>query len=444
MMTGCHALAFRLSRRKLDARSPRVRHDGRVDGGRPSRDVVLLFATRSLRMFGYGFLAVVLVLYLEAIGFNGAEVGLLLGLTLLGDAAISLLLTTRADRFGRRRTLFLGSLLMVGAGVVFAGSSAFPVLLVAATLGVLSPSGNEVGPFLAIEQASLSQLVDARGRTTLFARYQVVGSVATACGSLAAGVVTQAALQAGFVPVDSFRVVIIGYAIVGVAMAFVFPLLSRAVEVPATAAGIVVPTTRLGLHKSRGIVARLSALFALDAFGGGFVMQGFIAFWLTAQFGADPAQVGAILFAANILAAVSALAAGPLAARFGLIRTMVYTHLPSNVLLILVPFMPTLELAVALLLVRFSISQMDVPTRQSYTIAVVDPDERSAAAGVTGIARSLGVAASPLIAGPLYLGASFAGAPFVIGGSIKIVYDLLLYRAFSSVPPPEERPPGRT
>jgi MFS family permease len=414
---------------------------------RSIRDVVLLFATRSLRMFGYGFLAVVLVLYLEALGFDGASVGLLLALTLLGDAAISLLLTTRADRFGRRRTLFLGSLLMVGAGVVFAGSDAFPVLVVAATLGVLSPSGNEVGPFLAIEQASLAQLVEARQRTSLFARYQVAGSIATACGSLAAGAVTQAALDAGFVPVDAFRTVIVGYAVIGVAMAFVFPLLSAAVEVPArgqaTAGGPFVSTaTRLGLHRSRGIVARLSVLFALDAFGGGFVMQGFIAFWLTAQFGADPAMVGAILFAANILAALSALAAGPLAARFGLIRTMVFTHLPSNVLLILVPFMPSLELAVILLLIRFSISQMDVPTRQSYTIAVVDPDERSAAAGVTGIARSLGVAASPLIAGPLYLGTAFAGSPFVIGGSIKIVYDLLLYRAFSAVRPPEEQQPG--
>ena len=408
---------------------------------------MLLFATRSLRMFAYGFLAVVLVLYLESLGLDGASIGLLLGLTLLGDAAISLLLTTRADRFGRRRTLFLGSLLMVGAGIAFSSTDLFPVLLVAATLGVLSPSGNEVGPFLAIEQASLAQLVDDRSRTSLFARYQVVGSVSTAFGSLGAGIVTQAALQAGFVQVDAYRVVIVGYAVIGVAMAFVFPLLSSAVEVPARtvapgeAAPAAQPRTRLGLHRSRGIVARLSALFALDAFGGGFVMQGFIAFWLTAQFGADPAQIGAILFGANILAAVSALAAGPLAARFGLIRTMVFTHLPSNVLLIMVPFMPTLELATILLLIRFSISQMDVPTRQSYTIAVVDPDERSAAAGVTGIARSLGVAASPLIAGPLYLGASFAGAPFVIGGSIKIVYDLLLYRAFSTVRPPEERQP---
>ena len=409
---------------------------------------MLLFATRSLRMFAYGFLAVVLVLYLESLGLDGASIGLLLGLTLLGDAAISLLLTTRADRFGRRRTLFLGSLLMVGAGIAFASSDLFPVLLVAATLGVLSPSGNEVGPFLAIEQASLAQLVDDRRRTSLFARYQVVGSVSTAFGSLGAGIVTQAALGAGFVQVDAYRVVIVGYAVIGVAMALVFPLLSRAVEVPARtaapgeAAPVAQPATRLGLHRSRGIVARLSALFALDAFGGGFVMQGFIAFWLTAQFFADPAQIGAILFGANILAALSALAAGPLAARFGLIRTMVFTHLPSNVLLILVPFMPTLELATILLLIRFSISQMDVPTRQSYTIAVVDPDERSAAAGVTGIARSLGVAASPLIAGPLYLGASFAGAPFVIGGSIKIVYDLLLYRAFSTVRPPEERQPS--
>jgi predicted MFS family arabinose efflux permease len=412
-------------------------HDERVTEDRDRRDIALLFATRSLRMFAYGFLAVVLVLYLGAVGLGGAEVGLLLALTLLGDAAISLLLTTRADRFGRRRTLFLGSLLMLGAGLVFASSTVFPVLLVAATLGVLSPSGNEVGPFLAIEQASLAQLVDAKDRTSTFARYQVAGSVATALGSLGAGLITQAALGTGAAPADAYRVVIAGYAVIGLVMAFLFPLLTRRVEVERRVDGP--PTNRFGLHRSGGIVARLAALFALDAFGGGFVMLGFIAFWLTTTFDADPAMVGGILFAANILAAFSALAAGPLAARFGLIRTMVFTHLPSNVLLILVPFMPTLTLATLLLLIRFSISQMDVPTRQSYTIAVVDPDERSAAAGVTGIARSLGVALSPLIAGPMYLGTAFVGAPFVIGGSIKIVYDLLLYRAFSTVRPPEER-----
>ncbi len=265
---------------------PSVGHDGDMEPGSHRRDIVLLFTTRSLRMFAYGFLAVVLVLYLQAVGLSGAEVGLLLALTLLGDAAISLLLTTRADRFGRRKTLFLGSLLMLGAGLVFASSTLFPVLLVAATLGVLSPSGNEVGPFLAIEQASLAQLVDARARTATFARYQVAGSVSTALGSLAAGTMTQLVLGAGAAPADAYRTVIAAYAVVGLVMAFLFPLLSRAVEIAAPAApaaGATVPRTRLGLHKSRGIVGRLAALFALDAFGGGFVMLGFISFWLTTR-----------------------------------------------------------------------------------------------------------------------------------------------------------------
>ena len=199
--------------------------------------------------------------------------------------------------------------------------------------------------------------------------------------------------------------------------------------------------TRLGLHRSQRIVFSLSLLFALDAFAGGFVIAGFIALWFQDRFGLDPAALGLLLFGANVLAGLSALAAGPLAARFGLINTMVFTHLPSNVLLLLVPFMPTVELAVMVLLVRFAISQMDVPTRQSYTMAVVDADERSAAAGVTGVARSIGVAASPLIAGPLFVGAAFTGAPFVIAGGLKIVYDLLLYRRFRSVRPPEEQPP---
>jgi predicted MFS family arabinose efflux permease len=200
--------------------------------------------------------------------------------------------------------------------------------------------------------------------------------------------------------------------------------------------------SRLGLHRSQAVVLRLSALFALDAFAGGFVIQSFIAFWFAERWGVDPTVLGWILFGANLLAAASALAAGRLAARFGLVNTMVFTHLPSNVLLMLVPFMPTLALAAVVLLARFSISQMDVPTRQSYTIAIVDPDERSAAAGVTGIARSLGVAASPLIAAPLFLSSAFIGLPFVIGGSLKIVYDLLLYRRFQALRPPEERGPA--
>jgi MFS family permease len=392
------------------------------------RDARLLFLTRGLRMFGYGFLSVVLVLYLAAIGLAPFEIGLLLTLTLLGDAVITLWLTTHADRIGRRKVLLFGSLLMAGAGLGFLASTWLPVLVVAATIGVISPSGNEVGPFLAVEQASLAQTIPDRRRTGVFAWFNLTGSFSTAGGALAGGALAGALIAVGRAPADAYRVVVLGYVVVAVALAFVFRLVSPAVEAPA--APDVSVARRLGLHRSQRTVARLSALFAIDAFGGGFVVQSLIAYWFHLRFGADPSVIGAALFGANLLAGVSALAAARIAARIGLVRTMVFTHLPSNVLLILVPFMPTLPLAIFVLLARFSISQMDVPTRQSYTMAVVDPDERSAAAGVTAIARSVGAAAAPLAAAPLIGGVVLAGLPFVISGGLKIVYDLLLYRSF--------------
>jgi predicted MFS family arabinose efflux permease len=396
---------------------------------RLDRDARLLFLTRGLRMFGYGFVSVVLVLYLAAIGLSDWEIGLLLTLTLLGDAAISLWLTTHADRVGRRRVLLVGSALMALAGLGFALTSNLAVLVVAATIGVISPSGNEIGPFLAVEQASLSQTIPDNRRTGVFAWFNLTGSFSTAFGALAGGTMAGAIIAAGQPEVEAYRAVIFGYAGVAVALALVFSLVSPAVE-NRTAPDISV-ARRLGLHRSRGTVARLSALFALDAFGGGFVVQSLIAYWFHLRFGADPSVIGAALFGANLLAGVSALLAARIAARIGLIRTMVFTHLPSNVLLIMVPLMPTLPLAVLVLLARFSISQMDVPTRQSYTMAVVDPDERSAAGGVTAIARSVGAAAAQQAAAPLY-GASLlmGGAPLVIAGSLKIVYDLLLFASF--------------
>jgi len=400
-------------------------------------DARLLFATRILRMFGYGLLSVVLVLYLIALGISGAMVGAILTLTLVGDAAISLWLTTHADRLGRRRILVAGAALMLLAGIVFAFARDPWILLLAATIGVISPSGNEVGPFLAVEQASLSQTLPDRDRTRVFGWYNLAGSLATATGALAAGIIAQLLQGSGASEIDSYRVIVVGYAVIGIGLAGLFWRVSDAVEVPL--AGRTTVATRLGLHRSRGIVLRLAALFSLDAFAGGFVMQSLIAYWFHQRFGADPAVLGAIFFGANILAGISALAAARLAARIGLINTMVFTHLPSNVLLILVPLMPTLPLAVGVLLARFAISQMDVPTRQSYTMAVVDPDERSAAAGVTGIARSLGAAVSPSLATPLLQNVPLAGLPFVIAGGLKIVYDLLVLRAFSAVRPPEEQ-----
>jgi MFS family permease len=388
-------------------------------------------------MFGYGLLSVVLVLYLVALGVSGLMVGLILTLTLLGDAAISLWLTTHADRLGRRRILIAGAGLMLLAGIVFALARDPWILLLAATIGVISPSGNEVGPFLAVEQASLTQTLPDRERTRVFGWYNLVGSLATAGGALVAGFVAQALQGSGASELDSYRAIVVGYAVIGIGLAGLFWRLSPAIEVSAPEDTSV--ARRLGLHRSRGIVLRLAALFSLDAFAGGFVMQSLIAYWFHQRFGADPVALGSIFFAANILAGFSALAAARLAARIGLINTMVFTHLPSNVLLILVPLMPNLGLAVAVLLARFAISQMDVPTRQSYTIAVVEPDERSAAAGVTGIARSLGAAVSPSLATPLLQNAPLAGLPFIIGGGLKIVYDLLVLRAFRGVRPPEER-----
>lgn len=403
------------------------------------RDARLLFLTRSLRMFSYGLVSVVLVLYLASLGLRDTSIGLLLGLTLAGDAAISLWLTTHADRVGRRKVLLVGAGLMCLAGVVFAVTDVFVVLLAAAIVGVISPSGNEVGPFLAVEQASLAQATDDRERTRVLAWWNLVASFSTAAGALAGGLAAGALIGAGQATTDAYRDVIVVYAVLGLVLAALFTRVSPAIEVPD--APDVTVARRLGLHRSQRTVARLSALFALDAFGGGFVVQALIAYWFHLRFGASPALIGGVLFVANLLAGISALLAVPLAARIGLIRTMVYTHLPSNVLLILVPFMPTLELAVLVLLLRFSISQMDVPTRQSYTMAVVDPDERSAAAGVTGIARSVGAAAAPIISAPLVGIPGLAALPFVISGSLKIVYDLLLYRSFQAVRPPEETRP---
>jgi predicted MFS family arabinose efflux permease len=227
------------------------------------------------------------------------------------------------------------------------------------------------------------------------------------------------------------------YAAAGLALAAVSARLSPAIEAPPPAARAAAGA--LGLHRSRRVVLRLSALFSLDAFAGGLVVQSFVAWWFHERFGAGPGLLGAIFFGANVLGGVSALSAAAIARRFGLVNTMVFTHLPSNVLLALVPLMPTLPLAIAVLLLRFSISQMDVPTRQSYTMAVVAPDERSAAAGVTGIARTLGAALAPVAAGPLYASAALSAVPFLASGALKVVYDLALWRGFRNLRPPEER-----
>lgn len=401
----------------------------------------LLFTTRLARLFAYGFLSVVLVLYLAAAGLSETEIGLLLTLTLVGDTLVSLWITTSADRIGRKRMLLIGAGLMVLAGLVFAVTRNYWLLVIAATIGVISPSGYEVGPFLSIEQASLSQIVTDEQRTQTLAWYNLVGSFATAAGALVAGGLSQYLQNTGFAVLDSYRVVVVGYALMGLLLAVIFTQLSGKIEVPRA----VSPQTGkdegrgfFGLHTSRNVVLKLAALFSLDAFAGGFVIQSIMAYWFHIRFGVEPALLGGIFFGANILAGISSLLAARIAKRIGLINTMVFTHLPSNILLILVPLMPNLPLAIFVLLVRFSISQMDVPTRQSYTLAVVRPEERSAASGITGIARTLGAAIAPSLTGMLLAVPALISTPFFIAGGLKIVYDLALWQSFRANRPPEE------
>jgi MFS family permease len=405
-----------------------------------TRDGWLLFLTRFLRLFAYGSLSVVLVFYLIGLGLSESQTGLLLTLTLAGDTVVSLYLTTRADRIGRRRMLVVGAILMAGAGLAFAFTRNYLLLTLAGTIGVISPSGNEVGPFLSIEQAALSHVIPGRVRTEVFAWYTLAGSVATALGALCGGALTHALQKTDVVPVVSYRAVVICYAALGALLAVIFTRLSAAAEVssPEEQSSPGTLQSFLGLGRSRRVVASLASLFALDAFAGGFVVQSFAAYWFYLRFGVDPGTLGVIFFWANIFAGISSLLASRLASRFGLIKTMVATHLPSNILLILVPLMPNLKLAVLVLLLRFSISQMDVPTRQSYTMAVVSADERSAAAGITGVARTTGAAISPLFVGFLFARPRLISVPFFLAGTLKIVYDLLLYKKFVGLRPPEE------
>jgi MFS family permease len=407
-----------------------------------TRDGYLLFLARFMRLFAYGSLSVVLVFYLIGLGLNASQTGLLLTLTLVGDTVISLYLTTRADRMGRRRILIVGAILMAAAGLAFACTHNLVLLIIAGTIGVISPSGNEVGPFLSIEQAALSHVIPDRSRTEVFAWYTLAGSVAAALGALFAGMITRMLEKSTLTPVGMYRVVVIFYAVIGALLAILFLRLSSAAEVRSPEERSAVPRTVksfFGVGRSHRVVIKLSSLFALDSFAGGFVVQSFAAYWFYLRFGVNPATLGVIFFWANIFAGISALLAARLAARWGLINTMVVTHLPSNILLILVPLMPNLWLAVIVLLVRFSISQMDVPTRQSYIMAVVSKEERSAAAGITGVARTTGAAISPLFVGFMFAQPSWINVPFFIAGTLKILYDLLLYKEFVAVQPPEEQ-----
>ncbi|HEY8369863.1 MAG TPA: MFS transporter [Thermodesulfobacteriota bacterium] len=392
-----------------------------------------LLAAAFVRNAAYSALSIALGPYLEALGLGAAEIGWVFTAALAGSATMTVLVAAIADRVGRRRVLVAGAALMALGGAMF-GVAASPALLAAAAvLAAINPAGRELGPFLTVEMAALPQTTTDEGRTGAFAAYNVVGTLAVALGSLAAGLPALAGLEG----LAAHRALVAAYAVAGLALVALFARLTPAVEAPAAAPGGRRPGAWLGIHRSRRRVLGLSALFALDAFGGGFIVQSLMAYWFALRFGLDTATLGAIFFGANLSAAVSYFAAAPIARRIGLLNTMVFTHLPSNGLLVLVAFMPTAESAVAVLLLRFLCSQLDLPTRQSYLMAVVAPDERSAAAGLTGVARNVAYAVAPVFTSAT-LAVPALGLPFILAGVIKGLYDVLLLFTFRRVKPPEE------
>ncbi len=398
-----------------------------------SPDARILLLTRTIRSFSDGFVSVLLASYLAGIGFSDVRIGAIATATLLGTALATLIVGAVTDSLGRRRVLAYATLLAVATGLGFASTETFVLLLMIAIVGTLNPSAGDVSVFLPVEQAVLPQTVDANRRTRLFARYNLFGALAAAAGALFAAVPSLLDRWYGWDQVDVERAMFVVYAGLALVNLLLYTRLTPKVEVERTGGA----TKNAPLHRSRGVVLKLSALFSLDAFAGGFVVQSILALWLFKRYGLSTGEAGVIFFAAGVCTAFSMLAAARIAERFGLINTMVFTHLPSNILLILVAFMPNLQLAIVMLLGRFLLSQMDVPTRQSYTMAVVDPDERAAAASVTGVSRSLAASGSPVIAGAM-LGASTFGWPLVIAGTLKSVYDLLLLSQFRGVKPEEE------
>ena len=390
-------------------------------------DALRLIATRAARGFADGIASVLLASYLSRLGFNPVQIGAIATSTLFGSAALLLAVGLLGHRHPRRTVLLASAALMSVTGVAFFLATGFWALLVVAFLGTLNPSSGDVTLFLPTEQAVLAESSAPRDRTTLFAWYNLAGAFAGALGSLAAGLPDALAPARA---AQAERAAFLVYGALGAVCAFAYRKLSPHLEPPRA------PGAGAALQKSRGVVLQLAALFSLDAFGGGFVVQSIVALWLFRRFDLAVSTAGAIFFAVNTLSAISQLVSARIAARIGHVRTMVYTHLPANLFLVLAGLMPTLPLAALFLLLRAMLSQMDVPARQAYVMAMVPREERAAAASVTNVPRSLASAIGPLLAGAL-LQTSPIGWPLICGGALKIAYDLTLYATFSRRAPAE-------
>ena len=402
-----------------------------------ARDLLPIYASAFLRSLGVGLMGVVLGVYLFRAGFNSTRIGFVLAAGLAGGTVATALTGFRADRIGRRRTLFFVSLLACAGGVGLALMHSFAALLLVAFLGMLNGMGSDRSANYALEQAIIPGLVNDRGRTWALSWYNVLIDGGGALGALAGGLPLALHAWAGVGLTRAYEYLFFGYAALHLLNALLYVLMTRSVEV----APIATPEAGRITPESKRIVRRLAALFSLDSFGGGFLGDALVAYWFFRRFGIDEKELGLLFFAVHLLNAASHLIAAWLAKRIGLVNTMVFTHLPSSLLLIAVPFAPSVKIAVLLFLLRESMVEMDVPTRQSYLAAMVKPHERSYASGLTNLMRTVSWAAASSLAGAVMQNLAF-GAPLVLGGSCKIVYDLLLYRGFRHLKPPEERGAG--
>ena len=407
--------------RRLDLAEP--------DRAAQANPVNCIYWARALRDFGDGFVAVLLPVYLTSIGLGALEVGIVATLALAGSALMTLGIGLLGSSTDQRKLLMAASGLMIATGLAFAASSTYAVVLLVAFVGTINPSSGSVSIFVPLEHAVLSRSVVDRDRTRMFARYSLIGALAAAVGALASAS-PDALATMGVSQLTALKGMFIAYAVLGLAGGLMYARIPA--EVPRAADK---PVAALG--PSRGIVYKMAALFSIDAFAGGFAVQSLLALWLFNKFGLSLSAAGLFFFWSGVLAAFSFPVAAWLSARIGLVNTMVFTHIPSSLCLILAAVAPSLEVALALLLLRAALSQMDVPTRSSYVMAVVTPPERAAAASVTSVPRSLAAAASPALAGALFA-AGFEAWPLVICGVLKILYDLALLWAFRHIKPPEE------
>ncbi len=394
---------------------------------KPDRSVSLLLAARGLRGFGDGFAIIVLPAYLSALGYDPIAVGIVATASLLGTALLTLTVGVVAPRFDLRTLLLWGAGVTAATGLAFPATQHLLLIAIVAFIGTINPSSGDLGMFVPLEHAMLARGADDRERTKVFARYSLIGALAMAAGSLAASL-PDWLIANGFSRLSALRLMFIIYAGLGAISALLYRKLPhvRAEE-----------RHHAPLGPSRRTVYRLAALFSIDAFAGGFIAQSLLVLWLFDRFGLSLSAAAIFFFWSNTLSAFSYPVAAWIAKRWGLVNTMVFTHVPSSAFLILAPFASSLYVALGLLLLRSALSQMDVPTRTSYVMAVVTPPERPAAASITAAPRSVASSISPALAGIL-LTSAFSGAPLVICGTLKIAYDIALLLSFRHIKPPEE------